>query len=535
MLFATSLTSTCSTLERPSAYLRAKETGESSISLATQLLLTLKRAMPPLPPPHTPPKVMDTKGILERSKSLQKATVDNEVPAILRILNELKDGVVASDALLRQTRIGVVVNRAKAHKDPAVARLASEIVRKWREVVAKETAKKGVGSGNGTASPTPGGNGPSKKPAGSGTTSPAPQPSDVAPEKRTSKTDKVDTARTDRPMRNSCIELMYNGLAYMSTIPPAKVLSVAVAVEVAAHATYGPEIRTDYKQKMRSLFQNLKNKSSTELRAKVLDGRISPAKFVVLSHEELKSEELRREEAGLVRENMRAAQAPVEEKAVSSSLTCGKCGAQKVSYTQAQTRSADEPMTTFCECMNCGRRWKVGAAKSFDGRGAGKLTMRTVLLTASSCSRQIFTAFLDPLHRLACGSNQGQCEQQNALALQHHAGPVNRATKARLAASSHALLESQGAGHSTSLLKPGQRLGELYWCEHAPFWSQKHQVFKRLDYKADCKDSPVHTHCTVDDPTVVEVTSSVLWPTVCDVAMIIVNASRLMSQQITFD
>ena len=27
---------------------------------------------------------------------------------------------------------------------------------------------------------------------------------------------------------------------------------------------------------------------------------------------------------------------------------------------QAQTRSADEPMTTFALCLECGNRWKVG-------------------------------------------------------------------------------------------------------------------------------------------------------------------------------
>lgn len=39
-------------------------------------------------------------------------------------------------------------------------------------------------------------------------------------------------------------------------------------------------------------------------------------------------------------------------------MQCGKCKFMKVAYSQAQTRSADEPMTTFCECMNCGNRWK---------------------------------------------------------------------------------------------------------------------------------------------------------------------------------
>ena len=37
---------------------------------------------------------------------------------------------------------------------------------------------------------------------------------------------------------------------------------------------------------------------------------------------------------------------------------CRRCGKNKVTYTQAQTRSADEPMTTFFCCLNCGNRWK---------------------------------------------------------------------------------------------------------------------------------------------------------------------------------
>lgn len=37
---------------------------------------------------------------------------------------------------------------------------------------------------------------------------------------------------------------------------------------------------------------------------------------------------------------------------------CGKCKSMKTTYYQMQTRSADEPMTTFVNCMNCNNRWK---------------------------------------------------------------------------------------------------------------------------------------------------------------------------------
>jgi DNA-directed RNA polymerase subunit M/transcription elongation factor TFIIS len=35
-----------------------------------------------------------------------------------------------------------------------------------------------------------------------------------------------------------------------------------------------------------------------------------------------------------------------------------RCGSNKTTYQQAQTRSADEPMTTFVSCMTCGKNFK---------------------------------------------------------------------------------------------------------------------------------------------------------------------------------
>ena len=37
---------------------------------------------------------------------------------------------------------------------------------------------------------------------------------------------------------------------------------------------------------------------------------------------------------------------------------CGKCKLTKTTYYQMQTRSADEPMTTYVTCKNCGHKWK---------------------------------------------------------------------------------------------------------------------------------------------------------------------------------
>lgn len=37
---------------------------------------------------------------------------------------------------------------------------------------------------------------------------------------------------------------------------------------------------------------------------------------------------------------------------------CGKCKSMKTTYYQMQTRSADEPMTTFVTCTACNNRWR---------------------------------------------------------------------------------------------------------------------------------------------------------------------------------
>jgi transcription elongation factor S-II len=42
----------------------------------------------------------------------------------------------------------------------------------------------------------------------------------------------------------------------------------------------------------------------------------------------------------------------------SDMFKCKRCGKSKTKYWEMQTRSADEPMTIFIRCLNCGKEWR---------------------------------------------------------------------------------------------------------------------------------------------------------------------------------
>jgi len=44
--------------------------------------------------------------------------------------------------------------------------------------------------------------------------------------------------------------------------------------------------------------------------------------------------------------------------AMTDQYKCRKCSSRSCSYYEVQTRSADEPMTQFITCLDCGNRWK---------------------------------------------------------------------------------------------------------------------------------------------------------------------------------
>lgn len=302
---------------------------------------------------------MDAKEIEAKAKALGKAATSNESSVvILGLLKDIQTGVRATEDLLRQTRIGIIVNKFKQSKTPEVARLSSEIVSKWRTEVNKQKQGGRTAAARGSSSPRPAQNGTAASTPASTTPTDKASKLSVHPDKRTWKADGVEVNHTGSKVRDSCTGLMYDGLCLGSTESSKIIVARAIAVETAAFKHLGPESKEEYRTKIRSLFQNLKNKSNPKLRVRVLEGEITPDEFVRMSHDELRSVEQREADAKIQKENMDKAMVAKAERSISKTLQCGKCGKREVTYTEAQTRAADEPMTLFCTCTNCGKSWR---------------------------------------------------------------------------------------------------------------------------------------------------------------------------------
>ncbi|XP_063307463.1 transcription elongation factor A protein 1 isoform X2 [Pelobates fuscus] len=113
-----------------------------------------------------------------------------------------------------------------------------------------------------------------------------------------------------------------------------------------------------YKNRVRSRIANLKDAKNPNLRRNVLCGNIAPDVFARMSAEEMASDELKEMRKNLTKEAIREHQMARTGGTETDLFTCGKCKKKNCTYTQVQTRSADEPMTTFVFCNECGNRWK---------------------------------------------------------------------------------------------------------------------------------------------------------------------------------
>ena len=112
-----------------------------------------------------------------------------------------------------------------------------------------------------------------------------------------------------------------------------------------------------YKHKFLQLQYNLRN--SPVLKGWIVDKKIKTRDVIDMKPDDLWPDGpyAQSREKRIIRD-MRKAYLANEAKNQEGFFTCARCKSKKTSYYQLQTRSADEPMTTFVTCHQCDKNWK---------------------------------------------------------------------------------------------------------------------------------------------------------------------------------
>ena len=300
-------------------------------------------------------------------KEQARPSGDGRTEKILDILKRL-NGVNMDLTILTETLIGASVSKLKKHSDEEVANAAKKLVKKWKGIAnqgqgngAAASASKAAAATSSAKKASPGSQ--LKRMASAGSSDPDPEKEwQGLPQLRINICKKF----------HSIFLMSKDDLSKELNESAVKQLCLARAGEVEdAIDTWSKGVKQTYTDKVRSLVFNLKKNGT--IRDQVILGQISPEQLPNLTAEQLQTEEKAKERDATVKKLQDSRRLDWEQKNESkindmcgikgellkaSLFTCGRCKSTKTTSTQKQTRSADEPMTVFVLCMNCGNRWK---------------------------------------------------------------------------------------------------------------------------------------------------------------------------------
>ncbi|NWH43683.1 TCEA3 protein, partial [Fregata magnificens] len=343
------------------------------------------------------------------AKKLDKMVARKSTEGALDLLKSLT-GYTMTIQLLQTTRIGVAVNSVRKHcSDEEVVASAKILIKNWKRLLESSTTPKKEKDTDGEkekkekgldfpSCPNEGVKHP-KNPAekhrekhkerrdsaDSRSSSTSAVSSSSSPQKRlsgeraNSSKAKPETPRTPTTLsfspspcllapcyltgdsvRDKCIEMLTAALRMDDDYKEFGVNCEKMASEIEDHILWGSwDTDMKYRNRVRSRISNLKDPKNPSLRRNVLCGAILPSLIARMTAEEMASDELKELRNAMTQEAIREHQMAKTGGTVTDLFQCGKCKKKNCTYNQVQTRSADEPMTTFVLCNECGNRWKV--------------------------------------------------------------------------------------------------------------------------------------------------------------------------------
>lgn len=283
------------------------------------------------------------KDIIKIQHKLQSMSDENaDQSQALDLLKALKDLPITLD-ILTKTRVGMTVNSfRKSCKDEEVITFSKALIKNWKKLL----------SGDKSAVPQE----PKKDKKERKKSEEKEQKIEM--KKDTPKPVVFPTPSTTDAVRLKCRDLLITALKTEDELGGCA--SIEELADELEDAIYSEFKNTDarYKNRVRSRYSNLKDAKNPQLRSNFIAGAITPAQLAKMTAEEMASNEMKTLRNKLIKESIDDAQLATVQGTHTDLLKCGKCKKRNCTYNQIQTRSADEPMTTFVMCNECGNRWK---------------------------------------------------------------------------------------------------------------------------------------------------------------------------------
>nr|XP_002120544.1 transcription elongation factor A protein 1 [Ciona intestinalis] len=288
--------------------------------------------------------------VLYIAKKLDKMVSKKSADNALDVLKALKQIPINLDTL-QKTRIGMSVNNIrKQTANDEVAIAAKQLIKGWKKLVSEPSSASKKSEDN------------KKKEK--------PEPIISTNIRKTSTTkmevsasshtmDTSSLQSTGNSVRDKCREMLVRGLQTDNTSGHSdqQCAFLAAAIEEAIYSEF-KDTGVKYKNRIRSRFSNLKDTRNSILRLNVLNGILKPEQIAKMTAEEMASDEMKKKREEYEQQNIKDHQMSVNEGTKTDMFVCGRCKGRACTYNQLQTRSADEPMTTFVFCTECGNRWK---------------------------------------------------------------------------------------------------------------------------------------------------------------------------------
>jgi DNA-directed RNA polymerase subunit M/transcription elongation factor TFIIS len=180
--------------------------------------------------------------------------------------------------------------------------------------------------------------------------------------------------KNSNPLRINSRKLLFEVLhPYKDEIPELdsddikleKVVKLSEDIELGIYLLYKNEVdkklMKNYLGKCKEIYACFK--SNPELRYNLFNGNLEADKIATYDKSLLLRKEVLEKHKKVQEDDFSARRTDwnriqVDKQNKEGFYTCYRCRQKKTTYFQMQTRRADEGMTTFVNCLNCGNNWK---------------------------------------------------------------------------------------------------------------------------------------------------------------------------------